>query len=117
MASPERLVVVDLDRASVVRFVDPKIIDASEIEQLGSELIALVDEQSRTRLLLNFEGVEFLSSAVLNKLISLHTAVKRASGTVRICCLNPQIREVFAITRLDRMFEIYKTEEAALGTF
>lgn len=36
MANPERIVVVDLDKASVVRFVDRKIIDAAEIEQLGT---------------------------------------------------------------------------------
>lgn len=117
MAGAERIVVVDLDRASVVRFVDRKIIDASEIEQLGSELIALVEAKQKNQLLLNFEGVEFLSSAALNKLIALNTRVKRASGTVRICNLHPQIREVFAITRLDRMFEIVKTEEAALKLF
>lgn len=117
MAGPERVMVVDLDQASVVRFVDRKIIDASEIEQLGAELLALVDEQQRTQLLLNFEGVEFLSSAALNKLITLQTRVKRAGGAVRICNLHPQIREVFAITRLDRMFEIAKNENAALAMF
>ena len=117
MAGPERLIVVELDEVTVVRFVDRKIIDASEIEQLGAELLALVDIQQRKRLLLNFEGVEFLSSAALNKLITLHTRVKRAGGTVRICNLHPQIREVFAITRLDRMFEIAKSEAAGLSMF
>jgi anti-sigma B factor antagonist len=117
MADPERLVVVDLDRASVVRFVDRKIIDASEIEQLGAELVALVDDQNRTQLLLNFEGVEFLSSAALNKLITLHRRVKAAGGTVRICNLHPQIGEVFKLTRLDRMFEIVKSEQAGLKLF
>ncbi len=117
MSSPERLVVVDLDRASVVRFVDRKIIDASEIEQLGAELIALVEEHNKHDLLLNFEGVEFLSSAALNKLLALHSRVKKVGGKVRICNLHPQIREVFAITRLDRMFDIDKTEEISLKKF
>ncbi|WP_164100989.1 STAS domain-containing protein [Candidatus Laterigemmans baculatus] len=117
MAGFERLVVVDKEDISVVRFVDRKIIDASEIEQLGAELLSLVDIQQRKRLLLNFEGVEFLSSAALNKLITLHTRVKRAGGTVRICNLHPQIREVFAITRLDRMFEIASSESAGLAMF
>lgn len=117
MADPERIVVVDLDRASVVRFVDRKILDASQIEQLGAELVELVESKGKTQLLLNFEGVEFLSSAALNKLITLNSRVKRVAGTVRICNLHPQIREVFAITRLDRMFEIVKSEEAALKLF
>lgn len=117
MANPERIVVVDLDKASVVRFVDRKIIDAAEIEQLGTELLALVQAQGKSSLLLNFEGVEFLSSAALNKLISLQKAVKESAGCVRICNVHPQIREVFALTRLDRLFEIVKSEEAALKLF
>ena len=117
MAGPERLVVANLERASVVRFVDKKIIDAAEIDQLGNELVALVDEGQKTQLLLNFEGVEFLSSAALNQLIRLHRRTKEVGGMVRICHLHPQIREVFALTRLDRMFEIIKTEEAALKLF
>lgn len=117
MAGPERIVVVDLDRACVVRFIDRKIIDAAEIEQLGAELVALVEDKNRTQLLLNFEGVDFLSSAALNKLITLHRRVKSAEGVVRICNLNSQIREVFTLTRLDRMFEIVRTEEAALKLF
>lgn len=117
MAGPERLVVVDLERASVVRFVDRRIIDAAEIDQLGDELISLVDDQQKTQLLLNFEGVEFMSSAALNQLIRLHRRVKAVGGAVRICHLHRQIREVFSLTRLDRMFEIIKTEEAALKLF
>ena len=117
MTSPERIVVVDVDRATVVRFVDKKIIDIAEIEQLGAELLALVEVQQKDQLLLNFEGVEFLSSAALNKLITLHTKVKSVGGKVMICSLDPQIREVFSLTRLDRMFEIYKDEPAALKKF
>ena len=117
MANTERIVVVDLDKASVVRFVDRKIIDASEIEQLGAELVELVKSQGKSNLLLNFEGVEFLSSAALNKLIALQKAVKEAEGVVRLCNVHPQIREVFALTRLDRLFDIAKSEDAALKLF
>jgi len=117
MTDFQRLVVVDLDRASVVRFVDRKIIDAADIELMGAELLSLVDDQQKTNLLLNFEGVEFLSSAALNKLITLNSHVKRAGGVVRLCNVHPQIQEVFSLTRLDRMFDIMKSEESALAKF
>jgi anti-sigma B factor antagonist len=117
MANFERIVVVDLDRCTVVRFVDKKIIDATEIEQLGAELVSLVDEAQKTQILLNFEGVDFLSSAALNKLLTLFKRVKAAGGKMRICSLHPQIREVFSLTRLDRMFDIDKNEEVSLKRF
>ena len=52
------------------------------IEQFGQELLKLVEEDRRTNILLNFESVEYLSSAALVKLIALHKAVKARGGTV-----------------------------------
>lgn len=101
----------------VVRFVDRKIVDSTSIEQLGEELNALVTEEKRNMILLNFDGVEFLSSAALNKLISLNTKVKAVAGRLKLCCLRAEIKEVFTITRLDRVFDIRKTESDALSAF
>ena len=61
---------------SMVRFLDRKIIDAANIQELGDELFSLVEKESRKNLLLNFASVEFLSSAALNKLIILDKKVK-----------------------------------------
>src|SRR5947208_15076464 len=85
---------------SMVRFLDRKIIDAANIQELGDELFALVEKENRKNLLLNFVSVEFLSSAARNKLIILDKKRKAHSGTMRLCNLKPQIQEVFAITRL-----------------
>lgn len=117
MTNYKRIVVIDEGGVSVVRFVDRKIVDSTSIEQLGEELNALVTEEKRNMILLNFDGVEFLSSAALNKLISLNTKVKGVAGRLKLCCLRAEIKEVFTITRLDRVFDIRKTESDALSAF
>ncbi|MFO0921114.1 MAG: STAS domain-containing protein [Pirellulales bacterium] len=117
MTNYKRIVVIDEGGVSVVRFVDRKIVDSTSIEQLGEELNALVTEEKRNMILLNFDGVEFLSSAALNKLISLNTKVKAVAGRLKLCCLRAEIKEVFTITRLDRVFDIRKTESDALSAF
>jgi anti-sigma B factor antagonist len=58
-----------------------------------------------------------MSSAALNKLISLNSKVKAAAGRLKLCCLRAEIKEVFTITRLDRVFDLRKTEEDALAAF
>lgn len=117
MSTHRRIVVSEDGGVSVVRFVDKKIVDSGSIEQLGEELNALVTVEQRNMLLLNFDGVEFMSSAALNKLISLNTKVKAAAGRLKLCCLRAEIKEVFTITRLDRVFDLRKTEADAIAAF
>ncbi len=96
---------------------DKKIVDSATIEQLGDELTGLVINEKKNMLLLNFDSVEFMSSAALNKLISLNKKVKDAAGQLKLCCLRPEIGEVFKITRLDRVFDIRKDEASGLSAF
>ena len=102
---------------TVVRFADGKILDASNIEELGVQLFNLVETDKRQKLLLNFQNVEFLSSAALNKLIILDKKTKGTSGKLKLCCLRPEILEVFVITRLNQLFEIADDEQVAVDSF
>jgi anti-sigma B factor antagonist len=117
LSTKRRIVVAEEGPVSVVRFVDKKIVDSASIEALGEELNALVLVDKITIILLNFEGVEFMSSAALNKLISLNSKLKAAQGRLKLCNLRAEIKEVFTITRLDRVFDIRKTEPEALEAF
>lgn len=117
MASHQRLQVSEVGDVTVVRFVDRRILDATNIEELGDELFALVEDQNCQKLLINFSDVEFLSSAALNKLIILDKKVKTNGGKLALSDLRPEINEVFAITRLDQLFRIEPDEKTAVGSF
>jgi anti-anti-sigma factor len=117
MSDLRRLEVSEVGDVTVVRFVDRKILDAANIQELGDELFALVESEERKTLLLNFTNVEFLSSAALNKLIILDKKVKAVSGKLKLSNLKTEIREVFAITRLDQLFDIKDDEADALAAF
>ncbi len=117
MAEYQRLTVNEVGDVSVVRFRDQKIIDNLNIQELGRELSSLVEVDKRGKLLLNFSAVEFLSSAALGKLITLDKKVKAAGGELKLCRIQPEIYEVFAITKLNRLFEIKEDESDALASF
>ena len=117
MAVHRRLEVTEVGDVAVVRFVDRKILDEANIQELGQELIQLVDEENRDMLLLNFLNVDFLSSGALGKLIKLEKKVKARAGKLKLCCIRPEIFEVFQITRLDKLFQIYEDEAVALAAF
>jgi anti-sigma B factor antagonist len=117
MTVNRRLETIDQGDVTVARFVDRKILDESNIQQLGNELFRLVEEDGKKKLLLNFANVEFLSSGALGKLITLDKKVKAHNGVLKLSNIRPEIYEVFAITKLNRLFDIRDDESAALAAF
>src|ERR1700751_1227280 len=95
-----RLEVEDIGDVTVVSCTDRKILDEQNIQVIGEQLFSLVDELGRRKLLLNFSNVEYLSSAALGKFITLNKKVKAAGGSLILCAIDPQIYEVFEITKL-----------------
>ncbi|MDG2407480.1 MAG: STAS domain-containing protein [Pirellulales bacterium] len=116
MSNRNRIDVSDVGEVSVVQFKDRKILDESNIQEMGRELFELI-EQKRAKILLNFMNVEFLSSAALGKLITLDKKLKAAKGQLKLSNIRPEIYEVFAITRLNKLFDIHDDEADALATF
>jgi anti-sigma B factor antagonist len=117
MAVHRRVQLSQVGDVSVVRFVDRKILDEANIQELGQELFQLIEEEERKNLLLNFSSVEFLSSAALGKLITLDKKVKARGGKLKLSNIRPEIYEVFAITKLNKLFDIKDDEADALASF
>ena len=56
--------------------------------------------------MLDLSQVQYLSSAVLGKLINLKKTVTTMKGKLKIENLHPDLFEIFRITRLDQVFDI-----------
>ena len=117
MGTQNRIGVANLAGVSVVQFKDRKILDESNIQELGREMFSLIEQDGCQKLLLNFSNVEFLSSAALGKLIALDKKVKAQKGVLKLSNIRPEIYEVFAITRLNKLFDIHDDESDALAAF
>jgi anti-sigma B factor antagonist len=117
MATHRRIDVSKVGDVSVVKFQDRKILDEASIQELGLELFGLVEQDNRKSILLNFTGVEFLSSAALGKLITLDRKVKSHKGRLKLCEIRPEILEVFQITKLNKVFDIRTDEAEAIAAF
>ena len=117
MAAHQRLEVSEGGDATVVRFRDRRIVNAVEIEQLGQELYRLVEEEKHQRIILDFSEVEYLSSALIGKLISLNARARAHDGSVKLCSIRPEILDVFHTCKLDLVFTINKDVADALPSF
>lgn len=115
MSESRHLEIANIGDVTVVRFVDRKILDEANIQEIGGELYGLAEDANINKLLLNFSNVEFLSSAALGKLITLDKKTKTKGATLKLCDIKDEIMEVFRITRLDRVFDIHDDEADALN--
>jgi anti-anti-sigma factor len=115
MSTPQRINTLEFGEITVVTFNDSKILDEQEIQELGQELYNLVERDGRKKIILNFGAVEFLSSAALGKLIGFEKRIKLNSAELMLTNIRPEIYEVFAITKLTKLFEIKDDEADALA--
>ena len=100
-----------------VSFQDRNILEEANIQQIGDEISGLVESSGNPRLLLDFSNVEHLSSAALGTLITIDNKVKNKGGQLRLTNIDPQIYEVFVITKLNKLFQIHDSNEKALKSF
>ena len=112
-----RIEVEEKGDIAVVGFIDKKILDEQNIQIIGEQLSELVDSEKRLKVILNFANVEYLSSAALGKIIALNSKLKKANGKLVLSNIRPDIKEVFTITKLDKLIIIVNTEVEALKKF
>ncbi|WP_406693442.1 STAS domain-containing protein [Singulisphaera sp. Ch08] len=112
-ASRRHLRLENIDGVTVVSFVDTKIVTEENIQEVGDQLYSLVEDEGHKQLLLNFGNVQYLSSAALGKLINLKKKVGAVKGKLKLCCIHPDLLEVFRITRLD---QVLRFTRRAVGT-
>ena len=120
-ASPDAASLVSVserdDGISVVEFTQGRILDEANIAEVESTIVDVIESQDRPRMLLDFGRVDHLSSAALGSLIKANNLIRDKNGELRLCDIKRQILEVFAITKLDKLFKIYPDRDAALKSF
>jgi len=102
---------------TVVYFLEQRILDEVNIRVITEDISYLIEAEARRALLINFQKVKYLSSAVLGKLVALTKQMKKIKGELKLCCIAPEIREVFTVTKLDKVIDIYDGEDKALKSF
>jgi anti-sigma B factor antagonist len=116
-ASGSRLRVKQHQDVVQIEFIDRNILDEANIAQIGEEITGIVEAAATPKLLISFASVDHLSSAALGALITINNRVKHRKGQLRLANIDPQIYEVFKITKLDKLFQIHENTESAMSSF
>jgi len=112
-----RISIEYVDDATVVAFTDEKILEDIDVRALRESIEAIIEQAGKIHLVLDFRHVKFLSSAVLGLLIRISKRIHEQGGELRLCSIHPGIYEVFKITRLTNVFDIYEDVSSAAQSF
>ena len=115
--SDRRIDIEEISGVTVARLLEKKILDEANIDALGQELFALVDKDGRKKIVLDFTLVEYLSSAALGKLITMHKKTSTAGGKLALCSIQKDILDVFKITQLNKVLTLCNNLDDALKIF
>jgi anti-sigma B factor antagonist len=109
----------------VERFVDDVVIldvrggpisfsEASN--QLLNAVRQLVQRGSR-KILLNLRDVHYIDSDGLSEIVEGFRTTKDEGGMLKLCEVVPGFRRLLAVTKLDRVIEVFESEDAAVRSF
>jgi anti-anti-sigma factor len=90
-------------------------IDESSWEEFGAQLTSGLEqasEQSRGTLIIDLSGVDYMSSRGLRALTVARQRGSSAGIAIRLAAPNEVMREILAISRYDRLFDV---DDAAPG--
>lgn len=103
---------VTVGEAVVVRVVG-RALDAHEAGPFKDSVAALI-EAGRERLVVNLKQVELLDSTGLGAVVTCRKKLG-PRGNIVLCCVDARVLNVLRLTRLDRVFKIFPSEDAAVA--
>lgn len=88
-------------------------VDVSSYSELRDRIGELL-QRGRANVVIDLTGTTFLDSTALGALIGGRRRAHAAGGSFAIICANPQLLKLFAVTKLDLVFEVLPSRDVWL---
>ena len=94
--------------------------DIRQYEIKGVSLYQHVRDQlydGKRKFIINFDKVDFIDSLGVGDLLSSYVSTKNLEGKIKLLKVAPKIHLIFKVTLMDRLFEFFEDEDAAIKSF
>ena len=105
----------EVDGTSVVT-LDGRIVLGEESKSLREKLKGLIAE-GKKQIVLNMDNITYIDSTGLGTLVASQVSAKTQGASLKLCNLGRKFQELLQLTRLVTVFEVCKTEAAAVASF
>ncbi|MCD6363758.1 MAG: STAS domain-containing protein [Synergistetes bacterium] len=109
---------VSLERKGVISVI--RVDGEVSVETAGDLRDIMLREinEGRVKIIVDLSGTTYIDSTGLGILISGLRKVGKEGGDLKILGpLSPQVKRIFELTRLNRVFEFFDDEQEALSSF
>ncbi len=106
--------VQNLDGVAVAA-VPVEELDASNSGEFKRDIAPVL--QSHTKLVLDLGHLRFVDSSGLGAMLSCLRQLSAKGGDLKLCSMSKQVRALFELVRMHRIFDIYGTKEEAVRAF
>ena len=93
-----------------------RLVGEPDHRELDAHIAALLAE-GRLDVLINLAGLAWVNSTGLGALVAVYDAVRRRGGRLKLCAVSDRVDDVLGGCGLYSVFEVHRTEEAALTAF
>lgn len=91
-------------------------IDLANSPAMRKVLLGEIKDKHTPKVLLNLKNVRYIDSSGIASLVEGLKAARDNGARLILYGLSPSVREVLELSRLQKIFEIYETEEQALAS-
>ncbi len=99
----------------VAEFWDCLRLDSGAVQDLRAKYEAHLKAGGRPELVIDLLGVGFAGSASLGHFVALHRVARPKNGRLIFCNVDPQVFEVFKVSKLEPLFEFATDRAHALA--
>ena len=107
---------IDDKGAAVLLEVQEERLDAHNSGDLKNQMLKLFEE-GKNNLVVDLQAVRFVDSSGLGALVSGFKNASSRNGSLKLSGLQLQVKSMFELTRLHRVFEIFPDLDQALDSF
>jgi anti-sigma B factor antagonist len=83
---------------------------------LRDRVVELLDKGSH-QIVLNLEKVTYMDSAGIGELVACYKRAKEKGGNVKLLNPSGKVLDLLTLTKLEEVFETYRQEQEAVGSF
>ncbi len=102
------------ERGNAILIAFHGVINCTHSGQFSQSIKEAREKYAKKHLVLDFSDVIHIDSSGLGALVAERSRTVKTGVDFRICCLGESVRKVFHMAHLDRLFQLYESQEDAL---
>ncbi len=96
---------------------DGECLDAKEAVEFKEKVVELINNNNMNGVVFDLDRVQFIDSSGMGSLLSVLRLLNTRGGDLKLSRMNKQIRTMFELVKMHKIFEIYNSTEEAVVSF